>query len=60
MILLLTPPVVGVTVKRFVLHTAVVSLAMVGFGFTVTVTVKVAPGQAPDAPEVGVTVYTTV
>ena len=60
MILLLTPPVVGVTVKSVPLHTDAVSLAMVGFGFTVTVTVKVAPGQAPNVPEVGVTVYTTV
>jgi hypothetical protein len=53
-------PVTGVTVKVLPLQTGVVSLATVGFGFTVTVMVKLAPRQVPAAPDTGVTVYTTV
>ena len=33
---------------------------MVGLGFKVTVTVNVEPTQLPAAPDLGVTVYTTV
>ena len=38
----------------------VATVGAAGSGLTVTVTVKVGPTQAPAAPEVGVTVYTTV
>ena len=42
-------------------HTAWLLIAsMVGRGLTVTVTVNVAPTQLPAAPDLGVTVYTTV
>ena len=55
-ILLFAPAVTGVTVNTLPLQTDVTSLATVGFGFTVTVTVKLAPKQVPVVPEVGVTV----
>ena len=43
----------GLTVKSTPLHMEAVISLIAGFGFTVTVTVNVAPGQLP---EVGVTV----
>ena len=57
MLLLLTPPVAGLKVKGAPLQNAgTVSLATIGFGFTTTITVKLAPMQFPAAPDVGVTV----
>ena len=50
-------PLVGVTVKATPLHVTVVIAATSGVGFSVTITVNVAPTQAPD---VGVTRYVTV
>jgi hypothetical protein len=45
----------GVTVNKLPLHTEAVVLEITGLGFTVTVIVKLAPGQA-GAADVGVTV----
>jgi hypothetical protein len=53
-------PLTGVTVNADLLHTVVVIAFMDGIGFTVTVTVNVAPTQEPASPEVGVTVYVAV
>ena len=50
-------PLVGVTVKATPLHVTVVIALTSGVGFSVTITVNVAPTQAPD---VGVTRYVTV
>ena len=50
-------PLVGVTVKATPLHVTVVIAATSGVGFSVTITVNVAPTQAPD---VGVTRFVTV
>ena len=47
------PPFVGVTEKVPPLHIVVVLFPIDGLGFTVTVMVKVEPGQLPDR---GVTV----
>jgi hypothetical protein len=47
----------GVTVKAVPLQTTFVIKVTAGFGFTVTVTVKVLPEQLPDS---GVTVYVAV
>ena len=46
----------GLTLKMFSLQMAAVWFGMVGFGFTVTVTVNGLPRQLPAAPETGVTV----
>ena len=46
----------GLTVNAFPLHMVVSAFGITGIGFTVTVTVNVAPTQFPDAPEVGVIV----
>ena len=46
-------PFVGVTEKAVPLHIVAGLLLIDGLGFTITVTVKVAPGQLPD---IGVTV----
>ena len=54
--ILLVTAFTGVTVKGLALHVEVVCVLTNGFGFTVTVTVKVAPTQFPASPEVGVTV----
>ena len=48
---------VGVTLNCTPLHVTVVIAATSGVGFSVTITVNVAPTQAPD---VGVTRYVTV
>ncbi len=53
----ISAPLTGVTVKAVALHVVAVLLAIAGTGFTVTVTVKVAPVHAPDS---GVTVYVAV
>lgn len=55
---LATVLLVGVYVKAFAPHIAggVRVLVNAGVGFTVTVTVNVAPTQFPASPEVGVTV----
>ena len=50
----------GLVVNAVPLQMVAVCAGISGFGLTVTVTVKVGPTQAPAAPEVGVTVYTTV
>ena len=47
------PPLAGVTLKAVPLQIVAIVLAMVAFGFTVTVIVNVAPVHAP---ETGVTV----
>ena len=47
----------GVTEKAAALHAVAVMAVTAGFGFTVTVSVNVAPTQVPD---VGVTVYVAV
>ena len=44
------------TVKVSPLQIVAVLSLITGFGFTVTVTVKVVPKQVPESPEVGVTV----
>ena len=44
------------TVKAVPLHVIAVWFWINGFGLTVTVIVKIAPTQAPAAPEVGVIV----
>jgi hypothetical protein len=54
------PLLLGVTVNAAPLHIVAVLLAITGRGFKVTVTVNVAPTQLPAAPDLGVTVYTTV
>jgi hypothetical protein len=46
----------GVSVKAVALQMVSTLSKITGFGFTVTVTVKVAPTHAPVVPEVGVTV----
>ena len=51
---------IGLVVKAVALQIVAVCAGISGFGFTVTVTLKAAPTQDPAAPEVGVTVYTTV
>ncbi|MBK8884447.1 MAG: hypothetical protein IPN67_19440 [Bacteroidales bacterium] len=51
------PPLTGVIVKAAPLQIVAVLFAIVALGFTVTVTVKVAPAQVPD---IGVTVYVAV
>jgi hypothetical protein len=53
-------PFTGVIVNAVPLHIVLVLFATTGVGFTVTVTVKLAPTQLPASPLVGVTVYTTV
>ena len=54
-------PLTGVKLNALGLQVvATVLLLIEGFGFIVTVTVKVAPTQLPAAPDVGVTVYTAV
>ena len=50
------PPFTGVTEKVPRLQIVRVCAGMTGLGFTVTVTVKEDPTQAPEAPDVGVTV----
>ena len=54
------PPLLGVTVNEALLQAFTDRLAINGLGLTVTVTVNVEPTQLPCAPDVGVTVYTTV
>ena len=51
---------VGVTVKAVAEQIVCVTLAITGFGFTVTVTVKVLLHAVGAVPEVAVTVYTTL
>jgi hypothetical protein len=46
----------GLTVNAFPLQMVVSVFGITGIGFTVTVTVNVAPTQLPAAPDVGVTV----
>lgn len=50
-------PLTGVTLNPVPLHAVTVFAAIVGFGFTVTVTVKLVPVHPPDN---GVTVYVAV
>ena len=47
---------IGTTVKVSPLQIVAVLSLITGFGFTVTVIVKVEPTQLPETPEVGVTV----
>ena len=53
-------PFAGVKLNPVPLQLLAVCALIDGLGFTVTVIVNVLPTQLPCAPDIGVTVYTTV